>query len=67
MPVERLLASYIVRATVRGGTRTITLHEIATGEMRAFGTYRELLDHLNAREEAAVRSASADPRVKKPP
>lgn len=56
-----------MRATVRGGTRTITLHEIATGEMRTFGTYRELLDHLSAREEAAARPASADPRVKKPP
>lgn len=56
-----------MRATVRGGTRTITLQEIATGEMRTFGTYRELLDHLSAREEAAARPASADPRVKKPP
>jgi|FLYL01.1.fsa_nt_gi hypothetical protein len=57
MPVERLLASYIVRVVVRAGTRHITLHEVSTGESRTFTTYKELLEHLDERDEAAARQA----------
>lgn len=55
MSGERLLASYIVRILVRAGKRSIALHNIKTGEVRNFGSYRELLEHLGNMEETLTQ------------
>lgn len=58
MSRERLLASYLVRVTVRNGVRSIALHVVDRGETRRFDTYPDLLDHLERHEDGLGRSGA---------
>ena len=55
MPVERLLASYIVRIRLRNGVRSIELHHVGSSETRAFSSYHELIAYLAEHEEAEAQ------------
>lgn len=63
MSAERLLASYIVRVLVRSGERSISLHDLRSGESRTFGSYAELLEHLSRdrQNETITLKAAPDP------
>ena len=48
MSAERLLASFIVRVLVRSGERSISLHDLRSGESRTFGSYGAPVDGLTS-------------------
>lgn len=67
MPIERLLASFVVRLHLRNGVRSILLHHVGSGETRAFATYRELMAYLAEHEEAGALQGSNAPTTGEPP
>jgi len=51
MSGERLLASYILQLTARGGERVIRVLDIELGTTAELATFQELVKHLRNGEE----------------
>jgi hypothetical protein len=58
MSGDRLLGSYLLRVSVRGGVRSIALHSVLTGVAERFDDFASLAAHL---DRATSRSAGAAP------
>jgi hypothetical protein len=53
MSGDRLLGSYLLRVSVRGGSRSIALHSVLTGDAELFDDFASLAAHL---DRATARS-----------
>ncbi len=61
MSGERLLASYIVQLTVRGGERVIRVLDIEMGTTSELTRFQDLVTHLQAGEERVRTGKPAPP------
>lgn len=60
MSEDRLLATYLVRVTVRDGRRSIGLHVVGGGGNRRFSSYPDLVEYFEQHEDALGRRPTSD-------
>ncbi len=66
MSAERLLGSYILRVSIHRNRWRLSVQDVRGGEARTFGSFQELLEHLEAEVSRAHSARPVAPKQRRP-